>query len=76
MTFMNVALKQLTPPFVGIGIDGKSKEEVILLKKTGKVKALEDDIEIQKDSLNFDHVHNVHSGISHTRYSTKLNKTS
>jgi hypothetical protein len=28
----------------GIGIDGNSKAEVVLLKKPGKVKALEDDI--------------------------------
>ena len=57
----------------GIGIDGKSKKEVILLKKTGKVKALEDDIDSQKDSLNLDVVHNVHVGISHTRYVTLSN---
>ena len=42
---------------------------MVLLKKPGKVKALEDDI-ISKDAeLNFDLVHNVHVGISHTRYS-------
>lgn len=54
----------------GIGIDGATKKEVILLKKTGKVKALEDDIDLQKDSLNFENVHNVHVGISHTRWAT------
>ena len=55
--------------FSGVGIDGNTSEEVVLVKKPGKVKALEDEILSQIDHLNFDLVHNVHCGISHTRYS-------
>lgn len=54
----------------GIGIDGNSCNQVILVKKPGKVKALEDEIESRHAELNFEGVHNVHVGISHTRWAT------
>jgi hypothetical protein len=41
---------------------------MVLLKKCGKVKALEDEIICQEADLHFNGIHNVHVGISHTRF--------
>ena len=55
----------------GIGIDGgESEENTILIKKKGKVKALEDEIKAAKERLDFDGIHHVHCGIAHTRWAT------
>lgn len=53
----------------GVGIDGLN-DEIILVKKKGKVKMLQDEIEAQEASLNFTKEHEVHVGISHTRWAT------
>ncbi|XP_048474722.1 glutamine--fructose-6-phosphate aminotransferase [isomerizing] 1 isoform X2 [Rhincodon typus] len=60
----------------GVGIDGgneknweKNARQIHLIKKSGKVKALEDEIEKQ-DSIDFDIDFEVHLGIAHTRWAT------
>ena len=40
------------------------------MKKKGKVRSLEEEIEQQADALNFEGVHDTHVGISHTRWAT------
>lgn len=54
----------------GLGIDGSTPNTMALIKSTGKVALLEDKIEEMKGELNFDGVHTVHVGISHTRWAT------
>ena len=44
---------------------------MVLLKKCGKVKALEDEIICQEADLHFNGIHNVHVGISHTRFDNR-----
>ncbi|XP_041066431.1 glutamine--fructose-6-phosphate aminotransferase [isomerizing] 1 isoform X1 [Cetorhinus maximus] len=60
----------------GVGIDGgndknweNNAHQIHLIKKSGKVKALEDEIEKQ-DSIDFDIDFEVHLGIAHTRWAT------
>ena len=56
---------------LGIGIDGgESDDNIVLVKKKGKVKALEDEIKTQADSLDLEGTHHVHVGIAHTRWAT------
>ena len=56
---------------LGIGIDGgESDDKIVLVKKKGKVKALEDEIKTQADSLDLEGTHHVHVGIAHTRWAT------
>ena len=50
----------------GIGIDGENG--VTLVRNTGKVAALQEAIDGKAASLAFDDVHEVHVGISHTRW--------
>jgi len=52
----------------GIGIDGENG--VTLVRNTGKVAALQEAIDGKAASLAFDDVHEVHVGISHTRWAT------
>ncbi len=54
----------------GVGIDGTSNAQITIIKKQGKVKTLEDEIEERKGELDFEGVTNVHVGISHTRWAT------
>jgi glucosamine--fructose-6-phosphate aminotransferase (isomerizing) len=60
----------------GIAVDGTgvleeiSKTCIELVKKQGKVKALEDEIEAVKASLSFGDVLTTHIGIAHTRWAT------
>jgi len=53
--------------YAGVGIDGSSDGEIVLVKKPGKIQALEDEINQQFETLNFDRIHENHVGISHTR---------
>jgi len=52
----------------GIGIDGEAGVE--LVRNTGKVAALEEAIQRKAEKLAFEDVHDVHVGISHTRWAT------
>ncbi|XP_014244605.1 glutamine--fructose-6-phosphate aminotransferase [isomerizing] 2-like isoform X3 [Cimex lectularius] len=54
----------------GVAIDNSSGKEISIIKKTGKVKALEDEILSREDSLNFDGLAETHVGIAHTRWAT------
>lgn len=54
----------------GIGIDGPGNDGMILIKKRGKVKALEDEVAAMESLLELDTVHDTHIGISHTRWAT------
>jgi len=54
----------------GIGIDNVLSNGISLIKKRGKVKALEDEIAALESSLEFDAIHKSHVGISHTRWAT------
>ena len=57
--------------FKGIGIDaGESSDKIVCVKKQGKVKALQDEIECLADTLELDGTHHVHVGIAHTRWAT------
>lgn len=52
----------------GIAVDGDSKDDVIIVKKPGKVQVLKEEIETQKIDrlISFDY----HAGIAHTRWAT------
>jgi len=54
----------------GVGIDGPNEEGIILVKKKGKVQMLKDEIYAQEKNLMFEKEHEVHVGISHTRWAT------
>lgn len=54
----------------GIGVDSSNSDGMILIKKRGKVKALEDEIAALESVLELDTIHNTHIGISHTRWAT------
>lgn len=54
----------------GIGIDNPLSDGISIIKKRGKVKALEDEITALGDSLEFEMIHKTHVGISHTRWAT------
>ncbi|KAK6748255.1 hypothetical protein RB195_001092 [Necator americanus] len=59
----------------GIAIDGGNEpdaphNEVLLLKKVGKVSVLEESIKECSASLNMDMQYNIHCGIAHTRWAT------
>jgi len=56
----------------GIGIDASSDgdDSIILVKKKGKVKNLEDEVRENGDKLDLKGVHQVHCGIAHTRWAT------
>ena len=57
--------------FLGIGIDGgESDDNIVLVKKKGKVKALEDEIKTKAATLDLEGTHHVHVGIAHTRWAT------
>ena len=54
----------------GIGIDNTKTGErgVTLVRNTGKVALLQQAIDAKAAELNFDQEHEVHVGISHTRW--------
>lgn len=55
----------------GIGIDGsESDDTIVLVKKKGKVKALQDEIDTKAKDLDLEGSHHVHVGIAHTRWAT------
>jgi len=54
----------------GIGIDNPASDGMNLIKKRGKVKALEDEINSLEADLAFDSIVETHVGISHTRWAT------
>merc|ERR1719495_2657552 len=56
----------------GIGIDNAKTGEggVTLVRNTGKVALLQQAIDAKAAELNFDQEHEVHVGISHTRWAT------
>jgi len=55
----------------GIGIDGVSNEDgIILAKKKGKVKVLADEIASNAANLDLEGCHQIHCGIAHTRWAT------
>lgn len=53
----------------GLAVDAKSVNEIILIKKQGKVKALEDHIWGQLD-LDLEQKFTSHVGVAHTRWAT------
>ncbi|XP_075889070.1 glutamine--fructose-6-phosphate aminotransferase [isomerizing] 2 [Nelusetta ayraudi] len=59
----------------GIAVDGPSKNndisgnQICLIKKTGKVKALDEEL-YKKDSLNLEEELHTHFGLAHTRWAT------
>ena len=60
-----------TRVFLGIGIDEHEADLGIrLIKKKGKVKALQDEIDDSATSLDLEGAHHVHCGIAHTRWAT------
>ncbi|KRZ33604.1 Glutamine--fructose-6-phosphate aminotransferase [isomerizing] 1 [Trichinella pseudospiralis] len=58
----------------GIGIDGdkvleQGESEILLLKNSGKVKALEEEI-FNNHNLDMNKIYETHAGIAHTRWAT------
>lgn len=53
---------------VGVAYDGDN-QQVSIIRRTGKVKMLEDEI-WSRDNLSLDEVLNNHLGIAHTRWAT------
>ena len=54
----------------GVGLDGADYRDIIILRKQGKVKMLEDEIYANEDRLKFEDTLNCHIGIAHTRWAT------
>lgn len=54
----------------GVAIDSPDGKDMNIVKKSGKVKALEDEIQVQSDSLKMDEIVTNHCGIAHTRWAT------
>lgn len=54
---------------IAVDNDNSAKPGIILLKRSGKVKALEDEILSNKD-LDPEVTYNIHCGIAHTRWAT------
>ena len=57
---------------IGIGIDEGCDGScgVITIKKKGKVAMLEKEVHENAEKLNLEGIHEVHSGIAHTRWAT------
>ena len=53
----------------GVGVDAVNGE-IVTVKQPGKVRVLREAIEARKAALDFDHVHETHVGIAHTRWAT------
>ncbi|CAA9997520.1 unnamed protein product [Nesidiocoris tenuis] len=54
----------------GVAVDSPDSKGVTIVKKNGKVQALEDEISSLEDKLDFDSITDCHVGISHTRWAT------
>ena len=54
----------------GVGLDGADYRDLLILKKQGKVKMLEDEIYANEERLQFEDTLNCHIGIAHTRWAT------
>lgn len=54
----------------GVAVDAPGNKDIIIIKKSGKVQALEDEITELASSLDLDQVLNNHCGIAHTRWAT------
>uniref|UniRef100_A0A1B6LZR1 glutamine--fructose-6-phosphate transaminase (isomerizing) n=1 Tax=Graphocephala atropunctata TaxID=36148 RepID=A0A1B6LZR1_9HEMI len=54
----------------GIALDSPDGKDVSIVKKSGKVQALEDEIISRKDDLDFEGTTTSHVGIAHTRWAT------
>lgn len=54
----------------GVAVDSPDGKDMSIVKKSGKVKALEDEIFISGAKLDFDGVTTCHVGIAHTRWAT------
>uniref|UniRef100_U5ELS3 glutamine--fructose-6-phosphate transaminase (isomerizing) n=1 Tax=Corethrella appendiculata TaxID=1370023 RepID=U5ELS3_9DIPT len=54
----------------GVAVDSSDKQDLLLVKRTGKVKVLEDAINEQSKLINFDESIDTHVGIAHTRWAT------
>jgi len=54
----------------GIALDTPDGDSITIIKETGKVKALEDQIILQSHCMEFGAIHTTHCGIAHTRWAT------
>ena len=54
----------------GVAIDGTTSDEILVVKRHGKVKVLEDEIWSRGESLVLDQKFASHVGIAHTRWAT------
>jgi len=54
----------------GLALDTPDGKEITIIKETGKVKVLEDEIELKAIELEYGVIHNTHCGIAHTRWAT------
>lgn len=54
----------------GVAIDSPDAKDMMLVRKTGKVKMLEDEITSRTSDLDVDGVTSMHCGIAHTRWAT------
>lgn len=53
----------------GVAIDSDSPDDILIIKRHGKVKVLEDDI-WSRNELNLEEAFESHVGIAHTRWAT------
>ncbi|XP_044252502.1 glutamine--fructose-6-phosphate aminotransferase [isomerizing] 2-like isoform X1 [Tribolium madens] len=54
----------------GVAIDSACSKDMALIKKTGKVALLEEEIKNRSKELDMDRVEDIHCGIAHTRWAT------
>ncbi|XP_067011140.1 glutamine--fructose-6-phosphate aminotransferase [isomerizing] 2 isoform X2 [Anabrus simplex] len=54
----------------GVALDSADGKDMAIVKKTGKVKSLEDEIKSREKTLDFEGVTDSHVGIAHTRWAT------
>uniref|UniRef100_A0A1B6EWD7 glutamine--fructose-6-phosphate transaminase (isomerizing) n=1 Tax=Cuerna arida TaxID=1464854 RepID=A0A1B6EWD7_9HEMI len=54
----------------GVALDSSDGKDVAIVKKSGKVKALEDEIMFRREKLDFEGTTACHVGIAHTRWAT------
>ncbi|XP_046667345.1 glutamine--fructose-6-phosphate aminotransferase [isomerizing] 2-like isoform X3 [Homalodisca vitripennis] len=54
----------------GVALDSPDGKDVAIVKKSGKVKALEDEIMSRRGKLDFEGTTSCHVGIAHTRWAT------
>lgn len=54
----------------GVALDSADGKDIAIVRKSGKVKALEDEIHAKEETLGVDSVTTSHVGIAHTRWAT------